>query len=29
MIEYGYLDESGVYENPVAVIGSHARRGRT
>lgn len=22
MIEYGYLDESGVYENPVAVIGT-------
>lgn len=22
LIEYGYLDESGVYENPVAVIGT-------
>ena len=22
LIEYGYLDESGIYENPVAVIGT-------
>ena len=28
LIEYGYVDESGVYENPIAAIGT-TRRGRT